>query len=125
MIERLDAGEAFGDLAAEFSTDPGSADSGGELGCRSPTAYVLQFADALMALEENEVSAPVESSFGFHIIVRTPDTPGMIEPVVIEAQNQLINEWIVETFETAVVELDPAVGVWNGTGIVPANFVTP
>ena len=47
------------------------------------------------------------------------------DSLLVEARDREINTWIVETFDTAVVELDPVVGVWNGTGIIPANFVTP
>jgi foldase protein PrsA len=58
----------FADLAEEFSTDAGSAGQGGELGYLSPSDVVPEFADAALALEEGEISQPVKSQFGWHII---------------------------------------------------------
>ncbi|AQQ52550.1 peptidylprolyl isomerase [Planococcus lenghuensis] len=68
VIERLEAGEDFAELAAEFSTDPGSAENGGELGWFGTGAMVPAFEDAAYALEVGEVSEPVQSDYGFHII---------------------------------------------------------
>ncbi len=121
IVGRLEAGESFEDLAIELSTDPGSGAAGGSLGCRAPTEYVLEFAGALVTLDVDEVSGPVESQFGSHIIKRTPDTSDINVPVLLEARNTAINDWIATTFENADVELDPVIGVWTGTGIQPAS----
>jgi len=121
ILERLDAGEQFAALAQELSTDPGSGVEGGALGCRAPNGYVAPFAEALILLDENEVSGPVESDFGWHVILRTPDNEEVAGPALFEAKNQAISEWIVEVFEVAEIELDPAIGVWNGTGIIPTS----
>ena len=125
VIARLDAGESFEDLAEELSIDPGSATRGGTLGCRPPNLFVPEFAGGLLELDTGEVSGPVQSTFGFHIIRLEEDAPDIADSLLVEARDREINTWIVETFDTAVVELDPVVGVWNGTGIIPANFVTP
>lgn len=56
-------------LAAEkYSQDPGSVSQGGELGWASPNNYDPAFADALMKLEKGQLSEPVHSSFGWHLI---------------------------------------------------------
>lgn len=64
---KLDAGEKFEDLAKEYSTDS-SAEEGGKLGWFGPGKMVPEFEEAAYALEVNEISEPVQSQFGFHII---------------------------------------------------------
>jgi parvulin-like peptidyl-prolyl isomerase len=61
-------GEDFGELAKRFSQDPGSKDNGGDLGWFRRGQMVEAFDDAAFSLAVNEISLPVESPFGFHII---------------------------------------------------------
>lgn len=68
VLARLDAGESFEDLASELSQDPGSARRGGDLGYFTQGRMVAPFADAAFALEPGEVSEPVETQFGWHVI---------------------------------------------------------
>ncbi|MFY0991372.1 peptidylprolyl isomerase [Halomonas sp. C05BenzN] len=65
---RLEAGESFAALAQEFSSDRGSAMNGGELGWVRPGQTVPPFEEALEGLEIGEVSAPVRSQYGYHLI---------------------------------------------------------
>ncbi|MDN0088183.1 peptidylprolyl isomerase SurA [Yersinia nurmii] len=58
----------FADEAKRLSEDPGSAVQGGDLGWASPDIYDPAFRDALMKLKKGEISAPVHSSFGWHLI---------------------------------------------------------
>ncbi|EKN4863599.1 peptidylprolyl isomerase SurA [Yersinia enterocolitica] len=58
----------FATIAKEISQDPGSAMQGGDLGWASPDIYDPAFRDALMKLQKSEISAPVHSSFGWHLI---------------------------------------------------------
>ena len=67
LSQNLDAGEKFEDLAKEYSSD-GSAEQGGDLGWFGPGKMVPEFEEAAYALEVNEISEPVQSQFGFHII---------------------------------------------------------
>lgn len=67
--QRLDAGENFAALAQEFSDDRGSALNGGELGWVRPGQMVPSFEEAMRALEVGEISQPVRSRFGYHLIV--------------------------------------------------------
>lgn len=64
---KLDAGEKFEDLAKQYSTD-GSAEKGGDLGWFGPGAMVPEFEEAAYALDVNQISEPVKSQFGYHII---------------------------------------------------------
>ncbi|APH06052.1 peptidylprolyl isomerase [Bacillus weihaiensis] len=66
--KKLDDGGNFEELAKEYSTDPGSAQNGGELGWFGEGAMVKEFQDAAFKLKEGEVSEPVKSEFGYHII---------------------------------------------------------
>ncbi|EAR09778.1 SurA N-terminal domain-containing protein [Reinekea blandensis] len=68
-LTRLNQGEEFADLASELSDDPGSAEFGGSLGELIPDVYVDEFYDAALELSEvGQVSAPVETQYGVHLI---------------------------------------------------------
>jgi len=58
----------FADAAKQLSQDPGSANQGGDLGWSSPEVYDPAFRDALLRLQKGQVSGPVHSSFGWHLI---------------------------------------------------------
>lgn len=66
--EELDNGADFAELAEEYSTDPGSAANGGDLGWFGAGQMVPEFEDAAYSLEIDEISEPVQSQHGFHII---------------------------------------------------------
>jgi peptidyl-prolyl cis-trans isomerase D len=65
---RIESGEDFADLAREFSEDPGSAAVGGDLGPVSQGLFAPEFEEALWALEIDELSDPVQTDFGVHLI---------------------------------------------------------
>ena len=66
---KLKAGVPFEDLARKYSEDPGTKDKGGDLGWVSQkTGFVHEFMAALIPMTKGQVSAPVKSSFGYHII---------------------------------------------------------
>jgi len=64
----VDDGEDFAEVAKEVSEDPGSAPNGGDLGCFTKDQMVPEFADAAFSLEKGEVSQPVKTDFGYHLI---------------------------------------------------------
>ncbi|MCA3630281.1 MAG: peptidylprolyl isomerase [Methylobacterium sp.] len=65
---RVKGGEDFAKVATETSKDPGSGKGGGDLGYFSKDRMVPEFAEAAFALKAGEISAPVKSQFGWHII---------------------------------------------------------
>lgn len=75
LLERLEDGEDFGALAAEYSQDPGSREENGELGFFRRGTMTPPFEAAAFTLEEGELSDPVESQFGYHIIEVLERTP--------------------------------------------------
>lgn len=68
VLARLAADEDFAAIAQEVSQDPGSAQRGGDLGFFARDRMVAPFAEAAFALEPGEVSEPVETQFGWHVI---------------------------------------------------------
>jgi len=77
--QRLAKGEDFAALAKAFSQDPGSATKGGDLGYAGKGVYDPAFEASLYALNKDQVSAPVRSEFGWHLIkllgVEAPSVP--------------------------------------------------
>lgn len=71
LRDRLDSGEDFAAVAKEASQDPGSAPEGGDLGYAGQGVYDPAFEKALYALKEGEVSEPVRTEFGWHLIKLT------------------------------------------------------
>ena len=83
LEKRIQAGEDFGTLAKEFSQDQGSATNNGDLGFASKGMFVPEFEKTLYGLKVNEVSAPVKTQFGYHIIklleIQKAPVPSMAE----------------------------------------------
>jgi peptidyl-prolyl cis-trans isomerase D len=80
LIEaRLAKGEDFAVLAKEFSKDEGSAVNGGDLGFAAKGTYVPEFEASIDGLKPNDISKPVKTQFGYHIIqlieTRQPNAP--------------------------------------------------
>ncbi len=73
LIASIKGGAKFEDVAKKNSKDTGSAEKGGDLDFAKPDSYVPEFGKAMIALKKGEMSAPVKSQFGYHII-RLDDT---------------------------------------------------
>lgn len=98
IIAKLEKGDKFADLAKQ-SKDPGSKDSGGELGWSSPNSYVKPFAEALQKLKKGEYTKqPVKTDFGYHVILlddTRPSNPPAFDQVKPQLQ-QRANQQMVE-----------------------------
>ncbi|APD08607.1 MULTISPECIES: peptidylprolyl isomerase [Thermus] len=68
-LGRLEKGEPFAQVAQALSQDPGSKEAGGALGCEPQGTYIPAFESALLRLKPGEVSGPVGTPFGFHVIL--------------------------------------------------------
>ena len=89
---RLSDGEDFASLAKEFSKDPGSAENGGDLGWAERGLFVPEFDDVLFSLEKDQVSEPVKTQFGYHIIQLNELKEG-IQQTYDEIENDLRFEY--------------------------------
>lgn len=67
-LEKIRAGENFGELAKLLSDDPGSANNGGEMDWSGPGTFVGEFENVVTATEIGGISEPFKSRFGWHII---------------------------------------------------------
>lgn len=89
--ERLASGEDFSALAEEFSVDTVSAQEGGDLGFAERGVYDDAFEEALFELDKGEVSEPVSTSFGIHLI-KLLDTQKSEVPPLEELEDELRSE---------------------------------
>lgn len=134
-LTRLEGGEAFADLATELSVGP-SGPTGGDLGCGSPGQFVPAFAEAVGEGEIGVPIGPVETEFGFHVILvasRTvddtveppvepeiPDFPPFEEiraDIVASTEDEALGlafqEWISRVLKAADVTVSEEYGTWS------------
>ena len=104
VIERLNAGEDFGELAKELSQDPGSAEAGGDLGWFGKGVMVTPFEEAAFSLDIGEISEPVQSDFGWHIIQTLGHTTLPIsESAYQQARRSAFEEFIAKLRDEAEI----------------------
>jgi peptidyl-prolyl cis-trans isomerase C len=90
LIAQLKAGGNFAELAKKNSKDPGSAPNGGDLDFASPSSYVPEFSQALVALKKGEYTqTPVKTQFGYHIIM-LEDTRAAQFPPLADVKPQIV-----------------------------------
>ncbi|MEH6447229.1 MAG: SurA N-terminal domain-containing protein [Oleispira sp.] len=100
------SGEDFSQLAKEHSDDIGSKNVGGELGFNTRGGFVTEFDDALFTMTEGQVSEPVKTEFGYHVIkleaIRKPDVMSKEAKqvdLIAEIKASQINEMFAEQSE--------------------------
>ncbi|MGD9568892.1 MAG: peptidylprolyl isomerase [Sedimentibacter sp.] len=91
IIDRINKGESFEELAKELSTDTGSGANGGDLDYFNYTDMVQPFSEAAFALEIGEVSEPVQSEFGYHVIKLTDKK--VDNAVTVETEKSVLTEY--------------------------------
>ncbi len=91
LAEQARGGADFAQLARENSADPGSRDSGGELGWVERGVMVGAFEDALFAMQAGQITGPVETDFGFHVLKLEEVKGGQGKPFE-EVRDQLAAE---------------------------------
>ena len=133
VVERLDEGEDFAELATELSIDTVSGANGGDLGCASPGNYVEPFADATMTAPIGEVYEElVETQYGFHLILVTdrqepaeadvPSDDELISAIKDESVLAAFEEWFLGAVEEADVTVGEEYGTWQAN---PPTVVAP
>ncbi len=129
-LRRAEAGEDFAALAMELSTGP-SGPGGGELGCTSPTSFVAEFAEAIQVAELGVPYGPVQTQFGWHVILVSdrvvPGFEDMREQIVTELKaagsEQLWIAWLTDALVAADVQVEAEYGTWT-TDPAP-NIIPP
>lgn len=109
LITQLNVGKDFGSLAAEYSTGP-SGPGGGDLGWFGRGAMVAPFEEAVLALEPGEISAPVKTQFGWHVITLN-ETRIVPVPTLEDVRAQLSDEMVRTAVETEAARLRGELGV--------------
>ena len=105
IIAKLDAGEDWNALAAEHSLDTGSKDSGGALGWFGKGTMVLPFEEAVFAMNPGEISQPVKTDFGYHIIALDAKEFRPLEGDALDkAQMAVFEDWYEEVSSAMKIE---------------------
>lgn len=104
MLVRVEAGEDFAQLAKENSGDAGSKTQGGMLGYFGKGQMVPQFEEAAFALKKGEVSKPVQSQFGWHVI-KVEDRRQKPPPSFDEVKDRLIGSMVQSKAQNIATEL--------------------
>ena len=110
---RLDKGEKLAALAKKYSQDPGSKDKGGDLGFFASGMMVAPFEKVAFALKIDEISDPVKSSFGYHIITVTDsrlkkfsgEEKDVEKAALTEKQEKVFRQWFSGLKSKAKVEI--------------------
>lgn len=126
IMDRLEAGGDFAEIASELSMDIQSGADGGVLPCGSAGQYVSEFREVSLVAPIGEVySTPVETQFGFHVMKvtdRTEPAAGdlpteeeifdALESAAVAAELQT---WFLEQMNAAEVTVDEEFGIWQTT----------
>lgn len=133
---RLDAGENFAEVAKAVSKDTGSAPQGGELGCFTrDNQLVAEFAQAMFTQPVGQVGPPVQTQFGFHLIlVKSRNVPPYEEVAsaardkAVAAGQEKLAEWFTGVIEKTNVDVNPQYGRFEKRGgdsqVVPPEAPT-
>ncbi len=111
LSTELKKGGDFEKAAKEKSTDKGSGNNGGDLGWFAKDKMVPEFFDATFKLKKGEVSAPVKSSFGWHVIkledrrpIKLASLDEMKETLKGELSNRAVQSYVESLLKTASIK---------------------
>jgi parvulin-like peptidyl-prolyl isomerase len=119
LVKQLKGGADFAKLAKQLSADPGSKDKGGDLGFFGHGQMVAEFEKAAFALRVNEISDPVKTSYGYHVIqvlerkdAQGPDfekaKPALRKQLQQSQGQQVFNKWFTDLRKKAKIEIKDA-----------------
>lgn len=119
LAAQLAAGTSFEQLASEQSDDPTAAAEQGSLGCGGRGRFIPEFEEAAFQLEVGEISDPVQTPVGFHIIRIESRTEQTFEEarddILASLQSEVqpaIGAFLVEASADADIEVNPRFGTW-------------
>jgi len=110
ILEKINRGEDFAKMAIENSIDPGTKGNGGLLGYFTKGQMVPQFEQAAFGIDVGEVSDPVQSRFGWHLI-KVEDKRDRPLPKFEEVKDQILNSMILQRAQSQAAELRQAAKV--------------
>lgn len=120
------AGADFAAVASERSADASNKDQGGDLECGGPGRFVPEFEQAMEALPVGEVSAPVPTQFGVHLIKVTDRKPQPFEEAEPQIRQRLQGEgqekfsgFLEEAVREAKISVNPRYGRFDKSGQSP------
>ncbi len=119
-LDRIEGGESFEDVAAELGTD-GTAEVGGDLGCVPASNYVPEFAIATIEADLEVPTGPVQSQFGYHVILVRDRTETPLEDVRADIEvnlrqqqsTTLLSDWMLAVIGGADVTVVEEYGTWE------------
>ncbi|HEX4979424.1 MAG TPA: peptidylprolyl isomerase [Acidimicrobiales bacterium] len=116
----LDAGGDFAALAAQVSKDQSNAADGGELGCGPPGRFVPEFEEAMDLLQPGQVSSPVKTDFGYHLVKVDSREQVPFEQAADQIRQRLLEEaagsfgtFLGEAVGDADIEVNPRYGTFS------------
>lgn len=106
VLDLLNGGADFAELAAERSTGP-TGPNGGDLGCAPSSNYVPEFAAAVDGAALGDYVGPIQTQFGWHVLIVDRYEESELNP------GDVIGQRVRARLESATVEVDPRLGVWD------------
>jgi foldase protein PrsA len=104
----------FGDLAKKYSTDTGSASKGGDLGTVQAGQLDPTFVQAALSLKPGEISKPVQTQFGWHIIMlisaKVQSFKQVKTQLLDQAGTQSFDKWLADHLQAATIRVNPRYG---------------
>ncbi|MGH2694069.1 MAG: peptidylprolyl isomerase [Actinomycetota bacterium] len=118
---RREVDDLFARIARNTSEDTTTKKDAGDLGFTNTNDFVPPFSRAVKGLEDGEISEPVKTRFGYHVIRRlgTRARPfedvrfQVLEEIAGEAQDEAWKRWLRERYESADIEVNPRYGVFD------------
>jgi parvulin-like peptidyl-prolyl isomerase len=116
LLDRLHKGESWDALAAAYSTDTSNKDRGGDLGWFGRGAMLPEFETAAFAGKVGEIVGPVQTSFGWHLILIVDHAMRRLDEAGYQAAvDKAFNEWLASALAKADLKFDPALVPPTGT----------
>jgi peptidyl-prolyl cis-trans isomerase C len=110
IVAKLKAGGDFAALAKEKSKDTGSGAAGGDLGFFAKGQMVKPFEDAAWALKDGEISAPVQSQFGWHVI-KLLEKRNKPAPTFDSVKDTIVNGLVQQKMQEAITGLHKGIKI--------------
>jgi len=120
IIKKLKSGAKFEDLAKSQSTDTGSKNNGGDLGWFTTSRMVKPFSDAVKNLKKGEISPPVQTQYGWHVI-QLEDTRDAAPPAFDQVKPQLTDAVMRKKLQAFVEDLKKQAKIEKKPDALPAT----